>query len=88
MSTEYWRAVVMHNELAETLLHVERLRLLCVMQRILLAKREEHHKADTEGFRAALATALSFIERLQHADFGWDAADVQRLEEMRKLVKP
>lgn len=73
-------------ELREAQLMVERLRLLCVTQRMLLAKREEHHYADAQGFRAALASAFSFIERLQNNDCCWTHADGQRLEEIRKLV--
>jgi hypothetical protein len=96
----YWRV---QNQLAETLLRAERLRLLCVTQRMVHAKIQDAREGrmlDLIGIHnqrdASLCNALrDLLAMLDASSFGGHKTyrcltpfEVARLAEIRKLVKP
>jgi len=88
------------RELEETKLQLERLRLLCVTQRMaydrMQTANEGVHKNLTQGLNShleawllehrALVDAMAFFDRVAASKSEWTAADVRRLAELRKLA--
>jgi phosphoribosylanthranilate isomerase len=84
-------------QLGEALLAGERLRLVCVTQRMAHARIQEAHSARMleligvhnqrdASLCNALRDALAFFDRVNSGKMEWTAADVQRLAKLRKLA--